>query len=116
LVAVLFIVLLVNSEACWFTYSWLPPYLQLVRRLSPRSAGLMMARMQYGAIFGYAIFGRLAHRFGRRPVFCAFASMTAVGLLPPTLLRNWASARNGLIPLAMIMPELAPGYGLGSVR
>jgi MFS family permease len=109
LVAVLFIVLLVNSEAYWFTYSWLPPYLQLVRGLSARAAGLLMARMQYGAIFGYAIFGRLADRFGRRPVFCAFASMMAVGLLPPTLLWSWANTMYGLIPMAMIIA----GFGTG---
>lgn len=113
LVAILFIVLLVNSEAYWFTYSWLPPYLQLVRKLSARSAGLLMARMQYGAIFGYAIFGHLADRFGRRPVFCAFASMMAVGLLPPTLLWNWASAKDGLIPGAMIIAGLGTGVWSG---
>ncbi|MBV8361881.1 MAG: MFS transporter [Deltaproteobacteria bacterium] len=113
LVAILFIVLLVNSEAYWFTYSWLPPYLQVVRKLSARSTGLLMARMQYGAIFGYAIFGRLADRFGRRPVFSAFAMMMAVGLLPPTLLWNWASARDGLIPGAMIIAGLGTGIWSG---
>ena len=113
LLALLFVVLLVNSEAYWFTYSWLPPYLQLVRKLSARSAGLLMARMQYGAILGYAIFGRLADRFGRRPVFCAFAAMMAVGLLPPTLLWNWASARDGLIPTSMIIAGLGTGLWSG---
>ncbi|MBV8453455.1 MAG: MFS transporter [Deltaproteobacteria bacterium] len=114
LVAILFIVLLVNSEAYWFTYSWMPAYLQLVRKLSARSAGLLMARMQYGAIFGYAIFGRLADRFGRRQVFCAFALMMAVGLLPPTLLWNWASGKDGLIPGAMIIAGLGTGVWSGA--
>jgi MFS family permease len=113
LVALLFIVILLNSEAYWFTYSWLPPYLQLVRKLSARSTGLLMARMQYGAIFGYAIFGRLADRFGRRPIFSAFASMMAVGLLPPTLLWDWAAARDGLIPSAMIIAGLGTGVWSG---
>jgi MFS family permease len=113
LVALLFIVLLVNSEAYWFTYSWLPPYLQLVRKLSARSTGLLMARMQYGAIFGYAIFGRLADRFGRRPVFCAFAAMMAAGLLPPTILWHWASAWHGLIPAAMIIAGVGTGIWSG---
>jgi MFS family permease len=113
LVALLFVVLLVNSEAYWFTYSWMPPYLQLVRRLSARSAGLLMARMQYGAILGYAVFGRLADRFGRRPIFCAFASMMAIGLLPPTLFWNWASARDGMIPAAMVIAGLGTGLWSG---
>jgi MFS family permease len=65
--------------------------------------------MQYGAIIGYAIFGRLADRYGRRPVFCAFASMMAVGLLPPTLLWEWASSKQGLIPIAMLIA----GFGTG---
>ena len=109
LIAILFIVLLVNSEAYWFTYSWLPPYLQLVRKLSARSTGLLMARMQYGAIVGYAMFGRLADRFGRRPVFCTYALMMAMGLLPPTVLWPWASVRTGLIPAAMVIA----GFGTG---
>jgi MFS family permease len=112
-VAILFIVLLVNSEAYWFTYSWMPPYLQLVRKLSAHSTGLLMARMQYGAIFGYAIFGRLADRFGRRPIFCAFALMMAVGLLPPTILWSWASAWHGLIPAAMIIAGAGTGIWSG---
>jgi MFS family permease len=113
LVAILFVVLLVNSEAYWFTYSWLPPYLQLVRHLSPRSAGLLMARMQYGAVFGYAIFGWLADRFGRRPVFSAFAAMMALGLLPPTLLWDWATLRHGIIPTAMIIAGIGTGIWAG---
>jgi MFS family permease len=113
MVALLFVVILVNSEAYWFTYSWLPPYLQLVRKLSARSSGMLMARMQYGAIFGYAIFGRLADRFGRRPTFCAFASIMAVGLLPPTLLWDWASTRPGLIPFAMILAGVGTGLWSG---
>jgi MFS family permease len=113
IVALLFIVILVNSEAYWFTYSWLPPYLQLVRKLSARASGTLMARMQYGAIFGYAAFGRLADRFGRRPVFCLFASMMAIGLLPPTLLWDWAAAWPGLISLAMVIAGVGTGVWSG---
>ncbi|HKV54213.1 MAG TPA: MFS transporter [Candidatus Binataceae bacterium] len=113
IVALLFIVLLVNSEAYWFTYSWLPPYLQLVRKLTARSSGLLMARMQYGAIFGYAVFGRLADRFGRRPIFCAYASMMAIGLLPATLLWDWASGIHGLIPAALMIAGIGTGIWSG---
>jgi MFS family permease len=74
---------------------------------------MLMARMQYGAIFGNAIFGRLADRFGRRPTFCTFASIMAVGLLPPTLLWDWASARPGLIPLAMTLAGMGTGLWSG---
>src|SRR5262249_12438970 len=110
----LFIVLLVNSEAYWFTYSWMPGYLQLSRGLSARASSNLMIGMQYGGIFGYAIFGALADRFGRRPMLCVFGLMMAAGLLPPTLLWEWATPIPHLIAGAMVIAGIGTGIWAGA--
>jgi len=114
IIALLFVVLLVNSEAYWFTYSWMPGYLQLVRKLTPQAGSNLMIGMQYGGIFGYAIFGALADRFGRRPMLCAFGLMMAAGLLPPTLLWDRAANTRGLIAGAMVVAGVGTGIWAGA--
>ena len=113
IIGLLFIVILVNSEAYWFTYSWLPSYLQIARHLSPQAAANLMIGMQYGGIFGYVIFGALADRFGRRPVFSLYASMMALGLIPATILWDWASRTHGLIAASMVVAGIGTGIWSG---
>ena len=48
IVALLFVILLVNSEAYWFTYSWMPSYLRTTRGLSAQTSSALMMRMQCG--------------------------------------------------------------------
>ena len=105
---------LLNSEAYWFTYSWMPGYLQMQRELSIGAAGRLMIKMQYGGVFGYAIFGILADRFGRRPMFTLFSMALAVGLLPATLLWPEASRTPGLIIAAMILTGFGTGLWSGA--
>jgi MFS family permease len=114
IVALLFIVLLVNSEAYWFTYSWMPGYLQLARHLSPRASSRLMMGMQIGALAGYGAFGLLADRFGRRPVFSAYAALMAIGILPATILWDWASGIPGLIPAGMVVAGIGTGIWAGA--
>jgi MFS family permease len=109
----LFIVILANSEAYWFTYSWLPSYLRITRKLSSETSGALIIRMQCGAVFGYAIFGRLADRFGRRPVFCVYASLMALGLLPATILWDWAAGTPGLIAASIVIAGIGTGIWSG---
>jgi MFS family permease len=109
----LFFVIWVNSEAYWFTYSWMPGYLKLTRNLGDRAASRLMMGMQVGAVAGYASFGLLADRFGRRPVFSTFAAMLAIGLLPPTILWHWAAAVPGLIAGAMVFAGVGTGIWSG---
>ena len=109
----LFFVIWVNSEAYWFTYSWMPGYLKLTRNLGDRAASRLMMGMQVGAVAGYASFGLLADRFGRRPVFSTFAAMLAVGLLPPTILWHWAAGVPGLIAGAMVFAGVGTGIWSG---
>lgn len=63
IIGLLFVVLLVNSAAYWFTYTWMPSYLRLARGLTPQASGNLMIWMQTGALAGYAAFGVLADRF-----------------------------------------------------
>jgi MFS family permease len=113
IVALLFIILLVNSEAYWFTYSWMPSYLRTARSLSATASSALMMRMQFGGIFGYAIFGWLADRCGRRPVLCLFGLMMAIGLLPPTILWRWSLGARGIIPIAFVVAGIGTGTWAG---
>jgi MFS family permease len=109
MVALLFVILLLNSEAYWFTYSWMPGYLELHRGLSALAASQLMIEMQYGGVLGYFVFGILADRYGRRPMFFLFGLVMAVGLLPETIFWDRAAAIPGLIACAMF----TAGFGTG---
>lgn len=108
-IVLLFIVVLLNSEAYWFTYTWMPGYLELKRGLGPEAASRLLITMQLGAVVGYSTFGFLADRFGRRPTICAYGIVMAAGLIPPTLLWHRAAMAAAMIPLAMA----AAGFGTG---
>lgn len=105
----LFFTLLLSSEAYWFTYTWMPGYLELKRGLSAAGVSALVIFMQVGGVIGYAIFGLLADRFGRRPTYCVFGVLMAVGLLPPTIFWDAASGVRGLVAVAMFMV----GFGTG---
>jgi MFS family permease len=107
--ALLFIVVLLNSEAYWFTYTWMPGYLELKRGLTAVAASHLLIKMQVGGVLGYLTFGRIADRFGRRPAFCAYGLLMAAGTIPPTILWTSAVAVRGLISAAMF----TAGFGTG---
>ena len=109
MVALVFVILLLDSEAYWFTYSWMPGYLELHRGLTALAASLLMIKMQYGGVLGYFVFGILADRYGRRPMFFIFGLVMAAGLLPETILWDRAAAIPGLIACAMF----TAGFGTG---
>ncbi len=108
-IALLFFTLLLSSEAYWFTYTWMPGYLEMKRGLTALGVSRLVIFMQVGGVIGYAIFGLLADRFGRRPVFFVFGILMAAGLLPPTILWGPAAEVRGLIPSAMFII----GFGTG---
>jgi MFS family permease len=72
--------------AYWGLFTWVPTY--LASPVARGGAGLGAAKsfwwiapMQIGAFLGYALFGVLADRLGRRPVFIAFV-LAAAALVP----------------------------------
>ena len=107
--AMLFVVVLLNSEAYWFTYTWMPGYLQLHRGLSAAGASKLMIAMQLGAVLGYASFGGLADRIGRRPTFSAYGIAMSIGLLPPTLLFEVVAG----VPWLLVSALVIAGFGTG---
>ncbi len=111
---VIFFLLLMNSEAYWFTYSWLPGYLELSRHLSSQHSGRLVIGMQVGAVLGYLSFGWFADRFGRRPVFSSYGIMMALGLLPVTILWHWADRVPGLIAVSMALAGFGTGIWSGA--
>ncbi|MFI5361451.1 MAG: MFS transporter [Elusimicrobiota bacterium] len=69
--------------AYWGLFTWIPTY--LAAPLSRGGAGFDLVKsmgwivpMQIGAFLGYILFGFLADRFGRRPVFVVFVLASAV--------------------------------------
>lgn len=69
--------------AYWGLFTWIPAY--LASPLASGGAGMSIVRssgwiipMQVGAFLGYVLFGVLADRFGRRPVFMVFVLGAAV--------------------------------------
>ena len=107
--AMLFVILLLNSEAYWFTYTWMPGYLELKRGLTASAASHLMIKMQIGGVLGYLSFGLIADRIGRRPAFCAYGLLMAAGTIPSTILWDWAATMPGLISAAMV----TAGFGTG---
>jgi MFS family permease len=111
--AMLFVVVLLNSEAYWFTYTWMPGYLELKRGLTAVAASHLLIKMQIGGVLGYLTFGRVADRFGRRPAFSAYGLLMAAGTIPPTILWNTAVAVPGLISAAMFIAGFGTGIWAG---
>ena len=113
MLALLFMIVLLNSEAYWFTYTWMPGYLELKRGLTAAAAGRLMIRMQVGGVLGYLTFGRVADRYGRRPAFCAYGLLMAAGTIPPTILWGAAATTRGLISAAMFIAGFGTGIWAG---
>jgi MFS family permease len=72
--------------AYWGLFTWIPAY--LASPVESGGAGMSVMRssawivpMQVGAFLGYVLFGVLADRFGRRPVFITFV-LGAAALVP----------------------------------
>jgi len=84
-----FVLAVLNMSAYWFTYTWLPTYLVEERGLTIAGSGAKILVVVLGELAGYASFGFASDRFGRKPAFCAYATIMAVGLVSITLLWPW---------------------------
>jgi MFS family permease len=98
--------------AYWGLFTWIPAY--LASPVASGGAGMSVVRsagwiipMQLGAFLGYVLFGVLADRFGRRPVFVLFVLGAAV--LVPIYGRVGASP-GLLMALGPLVGFLGHGY------
>ena len=97
-------------SAYWFTYAWLPGYLYEQRHFSMTKSGLWMIITQTGGFIGYATFGFVADRFGRRPAFTLYAFLMATGLIMITLMWSVIAQYPSVILAFMFMVGFGTGF------
>jgi MFS family permease len=98
--------------AYWGLFTWIPSYLS--SPVSRGGAGMRVVQstvwivpMQIGAFFGYTLFGFLADRFGRRPVFLTFVLCAAI--LAPVY-GQWGRHQTALMLLGPLIGFFGHGY------
>jgi len=74
-----------DMTAYWFTYAWMPSYLHAERGFTLTKSALWMLVIQSGGFLGYASFGFVSDRWGRRPAYTLYSFIMAAGLLMITL-------------------------------
>jgi MFS family permease len=100
---------LFDMSAYWFTYSWLPTYLNEERHFSMSKSAAWILVTQFGGLLGYLSFGIFADRYGRRLAFSVYSVLMAVGLLMVTWFWNSIVAMPALILFFMFLV----GFGTG---
>jgi MFS family permease len=98
-----------DLTAYWFTYSWLPGYLQAERHLSLTRSSLWMLVTQAGGILGYISFGFLADWLGRRPAYSIYSVLWAAGMLMITIFWGAVVAVPAIILGFMFLTGLGTG-------
>ncbi len=98
-----------DMSAYWFTYSWMPGYLNRQRGLSMAKSALWMIVTQAGGFLGYLTFGFFADRFGRRPAYTVYSVIMALGLVMITVFWDSIAANPPLILSFMFLV----GFGTG---
>ncbi|MFN7994511.1 MAG: MFS transporter [Bryobacteraceae bacterium] len=98
--------------AYWGLFTWIPAYLS--SPVERGGAGMSVVQssgwivpMQIGSFFGYTLFGFLADRFGRRPVFLTFVLGAAI-LVP--VYGQWARHPSVLMALGPLIGFFGHGY------
>lgn len=98
-----------DLSAYWFTYSWLPGYLQAERHLSLTKSSVWMLVTQTGGVLGYISFGLMADWLGRRPAYSIYGAVWAAGMLMITLFWGAVVA----IPTVILGFMFLTGIGTG---
>jgi MFS family permease len=98
-----------DMSAYWFTYSWLPGYLQQQREFSLVKSAAWMLVTQAGGVLGYLTFGFVADKLGRRPAYSMYSVVMAVGLVMITLL--WDEIV--IYPYLILSCMFLVGFGTG---
>ncbi len=100
---------LLDMSAYWFTYSWLPGYLQAERQFSLAKSAVWMLVTQSGGLLGYISFGLVADWLGRRPAYSIYGFIWALGLTMVTLL--WGTV--AMYPAVILAFMFLVGFGTG---
>lgn len=98
-----------DMSAYWFTYSWLPGYLNQERHFSIAQSAIWLIVTQAGGFLGYLTFGFFADRFGRRPAYSVYSVAMAIGLAMITVLWGVIAAHPPVILGFMFLV----GFGTG---
>lgn len=96
-------------SAYWFTYSWMPGYLQNERHLSLVNSALWVIVTQIGGFTGYLSFGLVADRIGRRLTYTIYSVIMALGLVMITAFWNIIVVN----PLTILIFMFLVGFGTG---
>lgn len=98
--------------AYWGLFTWIPSYLS--SPVARGGAGMSVVQssgwivpMQVGAFLGYTLFGFLADRFGRRPVFLVFVLAAAI-LVP--VYGQWGRHPAALMVMGPLIGFFGHGY------
>lgn len=98
-----------DMSAYWFTYSWLPGYLQAERQFSLSKSARWILVTQSGGLVGYISFGVVADWLGRRPAYTIYGFFWALGLLMITLFWNAVVAVPAIILTFMFLVGVGTG-------
>ena len=98
-----------DMSAYWFTYSWLPGYLQQQRQFTISKSAAWMLVAQAGGLLGYLTFGYAADTLGRRPAYSIYSCIMAIGLIMITLMWDVVV----VFPLLALAFMFLVGYGTG---
>ncbi len=98
-----------NMSAYWFTYVWFPGYLQQERGMTVVKSGLWVLGIVAGELAGYASFGVVSDRIGRKPAFTLYSFFMAGGLALLTIFWDAISYSTPLLLTAMALLGIGTG-------
>lgn len=106
-----------GMSAYWFTYSWLPTYLEQERGLAVISTTIGIIVIQSGDFLGYTSFGFVAEKLGRRPAFTIYSFIMALSISMITICWNQIDKIPNLIFVFMFLTGFGTGFfgGFGAL-
>jgi len=106
-----------GMSAYWYTYSWLPTYLEQERGMALLSTTLGIIVIQCGDFIGYTTFGFVAEKLGRRPAFTIYSFIMGISVSMITICWNQIAAIHDLLYVFMFLTGFGTGFfgGFGSL-
>jgi len=106
-----------GMSAYWYTYSWLPTYLEQERGLALLGTTFGVIIIQMGDFTGYTTFGFVAEKLGRRPAFTIYSFIMALGISMITIFWNQIVQVPELLYVFMFLTGSGTGFfgGFGAL-